>query len=135
MKHYISLALLAGLLSACDPMEIVYLERAGGEALLCPGGAATHCEVVYPVTDPDDPTRVLYEERSRFTLDPEGGALSTDPGRVSAGLIAGSLETGRVPWIQFTVTCGEAETPLLATPKITREDLRKVDGEYLYVVE
>lgn len=135
MNRYISLALLVGLLSACDPMEIVYLERAGGEALLCPGGETTRCEVVYPVTDPDDRTRILYEERSRFILDPEGGPLSTDPDRVSAGLIAGSLESGRVPWIQFTVTCGEAGAPLVTTPKITREDLRKVDGEYFYVVE
>ena len=54
---------------------------------------------------------------------------------MSAGLIAGSLETGRVPWIQFTVTCGETEAPLLAMPKITREDLRKVDRDYLYIVE
>lgn len=54
---------------------------------------------------------------------------------MSAGLIAGSLETGRVPWIQFTVTCGEAGAPLLTTPKITLQDLRKVDGDYLYVVE
>jgi hypothetical protein len=67
--------------------------------------------------------------------DVDGGALSTDPDRVSAGLIAGSLETGRVLWIRFTVTCGEAQAPLLATPKITREDLRKVGGDYLYVVE
>ena len=135
MNRYISLALLSGLLSACDPAEIVYLERTGGEALLCPGGETTQYEVVYPVTDPDDRSKILYEERNRFAVDPAGGALSTEPDRVSAGIIAGSLETGRVPWIQFTVTCGEAGAPLLATPKITREDLRKRDGDYLYVVE
>lgn len=135
MKHYVLLALLAGLLSACDPAEIVYLERAGGEPLLCPGGETTQYEVVHAVADPDDRTRILYKERGRFTVDPEGGALSTDPDRVSAGLIAGSLETGRVPWIRFTVTCGEAEAPLVTTPKIKREDLRKLDGDYRYVVE
>lgn len=100
-----------------------------------PGGETTQYEVVHAVTDPDERTRILYEERGRFTLDPQGGALSTDPDRVSAGLIAGSLETGRAPWIRFTVTCGKAGASLLATPKITREDLRKVDGDYLYVVE
>jgi len=40
-----------------------------------------------------------------------------------------------VPWIRFAVTRGEAEAPLLATRKITWEDLRKMDGAYLYVVE
>lgn len=54
---------------------------------------------------------------------------------MSVGIIAGSLETGRVPWIRFTVTCGETDAPLLVTPRITREDLRKLDGDYLYVVE
>jgi len=134
MKRCISLALLAVLLSACDPAEVVYLERAGGEPLLCPAGETTQYEVVHAVTDPDDRTRILYEERNRFTVDPVGGALSTDPDRVSAAIIAGSLETGRVPWIQFTVTCGEAATPLLNTRKITRDDLQKVDGDYRYVV-
>jgi len=134
MNRYISLALLGGLLSACDPAEIVYLERTGGEPLLCPGGETTQYEVVYPVTDPDDRNTILYEERNRFAVDPAGAALSTEPDRVSAGIIAGSLETGRVPWIQFTVTCGEAEAPLITT-KIKLEDLKRVDGDYLYVVE
>jgi hypothetical protein len=127
--------MLAGLLAACDPAEVVYLEHPGGEPLLCPGGETTRYEVVHAVTDPDDRNKILYEERGHFTVDPAGGALSTDPDRVSAGLIAGSLETGRVPWIQFTVTCGEAEAPLLTTRKITRDDLKRVDGDYLYVVE
>jgi len=135
MKRYIPLALLAGLLAACDPAEVVYLEHPGGAPVLCPEGETTRYEVVHAVTDPDDRNKILYEERGHFTVDPAGGALSTDPDRVSAGLIAGSLETGRVPWIQFTVTCGEAEAPLLTTRKITRDDLKRVDGDYLYVVE
>ena len=135
MQWYISLAILGSLLSACDPAEVVYLTHSGGEPVLCPGGETTRYEVVHAVTDPDNRNEILYEERNRFTVDPMGGALSTDPDRVSAAIIAGSLDSGRVPWIQFIVTCGDTAAHLLTTPKITREDLKKLDEVYLYVVE
>lgn len=123
------------LLAACDPAEVVYLAHPGGAPVLCPDGATTRYEVVHAVTDPDDRTKILYEERNRFTVDPEGGALSTDPDRVSAGILAGSIESGRVPWLRFTVTCGDDAAPWLVTPRIRREDLQPVDGEFRFVVE
>lgn len=123
------------LLAACDPAETIYLAHPDGAPVLCETGAKTTYEVWYPVTDPDDRTKTLYEERNRFTVDPDGGPLSTDPDRVAAGILRGSLESGRVPWIRFAVACGDDAAPFLVTPKITRDDLRKVDGEFLYVVE
>jgi len=115
------------LLAACDPVKTVYLAH--------PDGAATTYEVWYPVTDPDDRTKILYEERHRFTVDPQGGALSTDPDRVAADILAGSIESGRVPWLRFAVTCGDDAAPFLVTPRISRKDLERVDGGYLYEVE
>ena len=90
---------------------------------------------VFPVVDHDDPGRVLYEERDSATADPDGGPFSTDPDRVGVGLVGGSIESGSVPWIRFTVTCGDDPAPWLMTPRITREDLEKVDGDFRYVVE
>jgi len=123
------------LLAACDPVETIYVAHADGAPVLCETGAGTTYEVWYPVTDPDDRTKILYEERSRFTVDPDGGALSTDPDRVAADILAGSIESGRVPWIRFTVACGDDAVPFLITPRITREDMEKVDGAFRYVVE
>lgn len=123
------------LLAACDPVETIYVEHPGGAPVLCESGAATAYEVWYPVTDPDDRTKTMYEERHRFTVDPQGGALSTDPERVAADNLAGSIESGRVPWIRFAVSCGDDAAPFLVTPRITREDLERVDGDYRYVVE
>lgn len=67
-----------------------------------------------------------------YPIGPAGGLLSD---RVSAGIITGSMETGRVPWIRFTVTCVEAEAPLITIPKIKLDDLEKRDGDYPFVVE
>lgn len=135
MRARALLAVPGLILAACDPVETVYLAHPDGAPVLCEAGAATTGEVWYPVTDPDDRTKILYEERHRFAVDPQGGALSTDPDRVAADILAGSIESGRVPWLRFAVTCGDDAAPFLVTPKITREDLRKVDGGYLYVVE
>lgn len=127
----------AGLaLAACDPAETVYLEHPDGAPVLCPGGAATQFEFVFPVTDHNDPDKILYEVRDSAAADPDGGPFSTDPDRVSVGLVGGSIESGIVPWIQFTVTCGDEPAPWLVTPQITREDLEKVDDrDFRYVVE
>lgn len=135
MKSRALLAVLGPFLAACDPVETIYLAHPDGAPILCPEGATTQYEVVHAVTDPDDRTKILYEERGRFTVDPEGGPLSTDPDRVAADILAGSIESGRVPWIQFSIACGDDAAPLLTTPKITRGDLKKVDGSYLYIVE
>lgn len=135
MKFRALLTVPGLLLAACDPAETVYLAHPGGAPLLCPGGAATHYEVDYPATDPGDRTKILYEERNRFTVDPDGGPLSTDPDRIAAGVLVGSIESGRVPWIRFAVACGDEAAPFLITPRITREDLEQVDGNFRYVVE
>jgi len=86
---------------------------------------------------PDDRqfSRIAVRQQRRERRRGRDGALSTHPDRVSAEFVAGSLETGRVPWIRFAVTCGEAEAPLITTRKITRDDLQRRDGDYLYVVE
>jgi len=135
MKSRAVLAIPVLLLAACDPAETVYLAHPGGAPVLCPDDAKTTYEVWYPVTDPDDRTKILYEERHRFTVDPEGGPLSTDPDRVAADILAGSIESGRVPWLRFSIACGDDAAPFLTTPRITREDLERVDRSYLYVVE
>ena len=135
MTRHISIAMLAALLAACDPAETVTLEHPGGAPVLCPEGAETKFAYVFPVVDPDEPDRVLYEERGRATVDASGNPFSTDPDRVGVGIIAGSIEGGRVPWLRFTVTCGDDAAPWLVTPRIRREDLEKVDGDYRYVVE
>jgi hypothetical protein len=129
-------AMLAGLLlAACDPVEVVYLEHPDGAPVLCPEGAETEFAYVFPVVDHDDPTRVLYEVRDSATVDASGNPFSTDPDRVAVGLVGGSIEGGVVPWLQFTVTCGDDAAPWLVTPRIRREDLEKVDGDFRYVVE
>jgi len=135
MKLRALLAVAGLFLAACDPTETVYLAYPDGTRVECEFGAATTYEVWYPVTDPDDRTKILYEERHRFTADPQGGALSTDPDRVAADILAGSIESGRVPWIRFAVTCGDDAAPFLITPRITRDDMQKVGGSYLYIVE
>jgi len=135
MRWHASLALLIVLLSACDPAETIYIERPNGQPVLCDGGKKTTYEVLYVVMHPDNREEVAYEERHRFTVNPQGGALSTSPDRVSADILAGSFEIGRVPWIQFYVYCGDSTDPFLVTPRITREDLKRVDKAYLYVVE
>ncbi len=135
MTRSIILAVLGVLLAACDPPEDVYLAHPDGAPVLCPGGAETQFEYVFPVADHNDPDRILYEERDSATVDASGNPFSTDPDRVGVGIIAGSIESGRVPWLQFTVTCGDEAAPWLVTPQITREDLEKMNGDYRYVVE
>jgi hypothetical protein len=136
MRWQTSLALLSVLLSGCDPVETIYVERPNGQPLLCQNGEKTEYEVVFAVTKSNNRQEILYEERHRLTVDPRGGALSTNPDRVSAGILAGSFESGRVPWIQFYVYCGDSEDPFLVTPRITRKDLKRVGkAAYLYVVE
>jgi hypothetical protein len=126
---------LIALLSGCDPAENIYVERLSGQPVLCEGGKQTSAGVWYVVTHPDKRDEPLYEERHRFTIEPRGGALSANPDSLSAGIIAGSIESGRVPWIQFTVYCGDSAEPLLVTPRITKKDLKKADDGYLYIVE
>jgi hypothetical protein len=136
MRSHASLVLLSVLLSACDPAETIYIERPNGQPVLCEGGKKTTYEVLFVVTHPDNRTEVLYEEKTRFTVEPQGGALSTSPDRVSADILSGSMDIGRVPWIQFYVYCGQSKDPFLVTPRIMRSDLRKIgNATYLYVVE
>ena len=136
MRRYVFLVLLSIALTACDPAETVYIELPNGEPVLCEDGRNTTYEALYPVTNPDNKKEFLYEQRIRLTAEPQGGALSTSPDRVSAGILYGSIESGRVPWIQFHVYCGDSEEPFLVTPRITQNDLRKVGkAAYLYVVE
>ena len=136
MRRYASLVMLSIVLLACDPAETIYIEHASGQPVLCEGGKETRYEALFAVTHPDNRKELLYEERVRLTVDPQGGALSTSPDRVSAGILEGSIESGRVPWVQFYVYCGDSKEPFLVTPKITQKDLRKVGkATYLYVVE
>ena len=135
MRLYASLVLLSIVLSACDSAETIYIEHPNGQPVLCEGGSETTYEALIAVTHPDNRKEVLYEERVRITVDPQGGALSTSPDRVSVGILAGSIEAGRVPWVQFYVYCGDSKDPFLVTPRITQKDLRKVGkAAYLYVV-
>ena len=136
MRSRAIFVLLGVFLSSCDPVETIYIERSNGQPVLCEGGKKTTYEVLFVVTHPDNRTEVLYEEKARFTVRPQGGALSTSPDRVSADILSGSMDIGRVPWIQFYVYCGDSNTPFLVTPRITRSDLKKVgNAAYLYVVE
>lgn len=136
MRRHASLVLLSIVLSACDPAETIYIERPNGQPVLCEDGRETVYEALFAVTHPDNRKEPLYEERVRLTVEPQGGALSTSPDRVSAGILAGSIESGRVPWIQIYVYCGDSRDPFLVTPRITQKDLRKVgNAAYLYVVE
>jgi hypothetical protein len=92
-------------------------------------------EALFAVTYPDNRKEVMYEERARFTVQPEGGALSTSPESISVDVLAGSIETGRVPWIQFYIYCGDSKDAILVTPKITPKDLKREGKVYSYVVE
>jgi hypothetical protein len=62
-------------------------------------------------------------------------ALSTNPDRVVAGVLRGSLSSGRVPWVQFYIYCGSSTAPYLVTPKLTTKELQKDGGGYYYVVD
>lgn len=135
MRWRVPLLALIVPLAGCDPAENIYVERPDGQPVLCEGGQKTTAEVLYVVTHPDKRDEPLYEERHRFTIEPQGGAFSTNPDNLSAGIITGSIESGRVPWIRFTVFCGDSAEPFLVTPKITKKDLKKVGDGYLYVVE
>ena len=135
MRWHAPLLVPIVLLSACDPAETIYLEHSNGLPVLCEGGKKTTAEVLFVVTHPDDRKKALYEERHRFTIDTRGGPLSTNPDNVSAGIIRGSIESGRVPWIQFNVYCDDSTEPFLVTPKITRKDLKKVGEDYIYIVK
>ena len=136
MRLYASLVLLSIVLSGCDPAETIYIEYPNGQPVLCEDGRETTYEVLFAVTHPDNRKELLYEERVRLTVETQGGSLSTSPDRVSAGMLAGSIESGRVPWVQFYGYCGDSKDPFLVTPKITQKDLRKVGkAAYLYVVE
>ena len=135
MKWPALVVLLAVVLSACDPAETIYIKRANEQPVLCDAGEETTYEVLYPVTHPDNRSDVMYEERARFVVEPDGGALSTNPDRVSIDILEGSLESGRVPWFQFFVYCGDSEDAILITPKLTKEDLKHAGKDYWYVVE
>ena len=136
MRRQAYLLGLSVVLTACDPAETVYIERPDGQPVLCEDGRNTTYEALFPVTHPDNRKEILYEERVRLTVEPEGGALSTSPDRVSVGILEGSIEFGRVPWVQFFVYCGDSKEPFLVTPRITRKDVRKVgEAAYVYVVE
>lgn len=136
MRRYVSLVMLSIVLAACDPAETIYIERPNGQPVLCEDGRKTTYEALFAVTHPDNRKELLYEERVRFTVKPQGDALSTSPDRVSIGILEGSMETGRVPWVQFYVYCGDSQDPFLVTPRITQKDVRKVGkASYLYVVE
>ena len=136
MRLYASLVFLSIVLSGCDPAETIYIEYPNGQPVLCEDGRETTYEVLFAVTHPDNRKELLYEERVRLTVEPQGGSLATSPDRVSAGILASSIESGRVPWVQFYVYCGDSKDPLLVTPRITQKDLRKVGkAAYLYVVE
>jgi hypothetical protein len=123
MRRYASPVLLSIVLSACDPAETIYIERPNGQPVLCEDGRKTTYEALFAVTHPDNRDELLYEDRARFTAEPQGGALSTSPDRVSVGILAGSIETGRVPGVQFYVYCGDSRDPFLVTPRITQKDL------------
>ena len=136
MRRYASLVMLSIVLSACDPAETIYIEHPNGQPVLCERWRETTYEALFAVTHPDNRKELLYEERVRFTVEPQGGALSTSPDRVSVGILAGSIETGRVPWVQLYVYCGDSKDLFLVTPRITQKDLRKVSkAAYLYVVQ
>jgi len=126
---------LCVVLSGCDPTETIYIKRASGQPVQCETGEETMYEALYPVTHPDNRAEVLYEERARFTVDPDGGALSTNPDSIAIDILEGSIESGRVPWVQFYVYCGDSEDAILVTPKIKPEDLKHVGKDYFYVVE
>ena len=135
MKWPALVVLLCIVLSACDPAETIYIKRADGQPVRCETGEETRFEALYPVTHPENRNQVLYEERARFTVDSDGGALSTDPDGVAINILEGSIESGRVPWVQFFVYCGDSEDAILVTPKFTRENLKRQGKAYLYVVE
>ena len=134
MRWHAPFLILIVLLSACDPAETIYIERPNGQPVLCEGGKKTTAEVLFVVTHPDNRKEALYEVRHGFAIEPRGGSLSTNLDSVSAGILAGSIGSGRVPWIQFTVYCGDSTEPFLVTPKITRKDLKKIGEDYIYIV-
>ena len=135
MKARTLLISLGFALAGCDLTETIYIERANGQPVLCEGDKDTSYEVAFAVTHPDNRKEVIYEERERLTVEANGGALSTNPDRVSADVLAGSIESGRVSWIQFHVYCGDSKNAILVTPKITAKDLKRVGRAYRYVVE
>ena len=135
-RNLSSVALLLLLLSACDFTEDVAVVRPDGQPVLCSGGEQTSFEIAYRVLEhPYDKQEVAYEGKSQRLLVRPQWAFSTNPDRVMAGILRGSLRSGRVPWIQFHIYCGGSMMPFLVTPKLTTKDLKKDGNAYYYVVE
>jgi len=128
-----SLSTAAALLSACDLGEAVYIVRPDGQPVLCTGGEETRYEATYAVLrDPYEKQEVAYEEKYRSTIKRQQDANAS---HVFVSLLRGSLESGRVPWVQFRVYCGNSAEPFLVTRKLAVKDLSRDGNAYRYVVE
>jgi hypothetical protein len=117
---------VAVLLSACEPAEVIELRRPDDSPVLCPEGERTSFTVSFL-------TRGSGEVARHLTfVDATQDAFSTRPAFPLAGILAGSVENGRLEWIQFDIFCGKARRPFVSTPRIEAEDLIR-RGERLFV--
>jgi len=136
LSSFCSLWALTVVLSSCDLGEAVYLVRPDGQPVLCTRGDETRYEAAYTVLrHPYEKQEVAYEDKYRATVKRQKDPASTNPGYVFVSLLRGSLESGRVPWVQFNLYCGDSSEPFLATRKLTVKDLEKDGNAYRYVVK
>jgi hypothetical protein len=88
--------------------------------------------VISAVRHPSDPEKDAYQEENTFIVDPSAGWPSTNLDRIKVTDIAGSLESGRIRWVQFHVYCGQSKEPFLVTRKLTARDFVKQDRRNFY---
>ena len=117
-------------LAACDPAEIVELRRQDLSPVLCPAAEQTRFSAAFLTRGSTEP------EQYSSGVEPRGGALATRPPHPLVGILAGSVEGGRLEWIQFEIFCGDSTKPFLVTPKITPRDLVKINQHtFRYIVD
>jgi hypothetical protein len=116
------------LVTGCDPAEVIELRNPDLSPVLCPAGERTSYTVSFKTSGSEEVAR-----HSTF-VDTSQNAFSTRPPYPLAGIVAGSVETGRLVWIQFDVFCGKPPAPLLSTPRITPEQLIKKDERLYYYI-
>ena len=128
-KRVLAVLLLCSL-TGCDLGETVELRRPDLSPVLCPVAERTRFTATFLTrgsTEPDQYSSVV---------EPKGGALSTRPPYPAVGILAGSVESGRLEWIQFQIFCGDATKPYLVTPTITPRDLVKAgERTFRYIVD
>lgn len=114
------------LASGCyDEGERLVVMRPDGSPFLCSDNEETRWIFEAPV--------VVDGERAYVVRD-EGKAKKGEK-YVAENVLSGSMEAGRVPWVQFSIYCGNSEEAFYVTPKLDLNDfVKKGDSKYIYFI-